>query len=318
MSTYKKPATSVWTGRISNSKLYFHEKIVCVDLETDEIPNTKRKTIALLGYQCEEGVRRNNGRIGTAKGPLAIRKMLATLSNHFDEEIMILDTGDIICENEALEKTQNITTEKIKYLIKNKVFTIVLGGGHDLGYAHFNGIKKQCPNKTIGIINLDAHFDLRKAESLGNSGTPFYQIAKENKFFKYLCLGIQKASNNKELYETADELGVVYVENTEFVIHNLDKISTLIKGFIETVDHIYLTIDVDGFSSAYAPGVSAPSPFGFSIDIALEAIKLICESNKLISVDVVELNPKFDIDNCTARLAARLIYSIIEHISVSS
>ena len=186
------------------------------------------------------------------------------------------------------------------------------GGGHDLAYAHFRGIQKSCKEKKIGIINFDAHFDLRELTDTANSGTPFYQIAKETDDLKYLCLGIQKESNNQELYTTAHQLGVTYLENTNFNISNKKKVIAIVESFMATVDGIYLTIDLDGFASHFAPGVSAPSPFGFSIDIALEVIRFICLSNKLISVDVVELNPKYDIDHRTARLAARMIYNIID------
>ncbi len=311
MKNYQKPNPDLWTGRSSEKQLYMHEKIRCVDLEEKAFAITNEKSIAFLGYASDEGVKRNQGRIGAVEGPNAIRKMLASLSNHFSDQISIVDVGNITCKEQNLEETQRETANSIALLLKHQVFPIVLGGGHDLGYAHYNGIKKQFPNKTIGIINLDAHFDLRKVTNQGNSGTPFFQIAKENEDFKYLCLGIQKESNNRELFETAAALNVSYLLNTEFTIQNKEKITQRVADFITTVDLVYLTIDIDGFSSAYAPGVSAPSPLGFSVDIAMETIRQICQSNKLISVDLVELNPTYDIDNCTARLAARLAYHMI-------
>ncbi len=314
MSFYKKPDTTLWTGRTSDNQLYVHEKIQCIDLEKQNIPKAIQKSFAILGYQCDEGVDRNKGRIGAINGPNAIRKMMASLSNHFSEGVTIIDTGNIICENNDLEKTQEVCAEKVLQLQKHQYFTLLLGGGHDIAYAHYNGLKKAIPNNTIGIINLDAHFDLRKMIDKPNSGTPFYQIAKENRHFSYLCLGIQKESNNKELFTTAHELGVQYILNTDFNLQNTKYITSILNAFIASVDTIYLTIDMDGFSSPYAPGVSAPSPFGFSPDIVLEVIRHICNSDKLISVDVAELNPIYDIDSATARLAARLIYYIITYI----
>jgi formiminoglutamase len=239
---------------------------------------------------------------------------MVSLSNHLNNEVQIIDTGNIFCNKNDLEQTQSYTLDKISQLLNNKYFTIIFGGSHDLAYAHYNGIKKHKPNTTIGIINLDAHFDLRKIKTEGNSGTPFYQIAKENDRFNYLCLGIQEESNNKELFKTANELKVQYIKNTDFTFENKKHVFTIINRFIAPLDLVYLTIDLDGFSSAYAPGVSAPSPFGFSSDIAMAVIEQICKSGKLISTDIVELNPKYDIDNCTARLSARLAYYIMKFI----
>ncbi len=312
MKHYQKTNQALWTGRISNENLYLHEKVKCIDLEHTDLTCTNEKSFALLGYACDEGVKRNKGRVGAKNGPDAIRNMLSSLSNHFSDKTDILDIGNITCDEENLEETQSETANCIASLLDKKAFPIVLGGGHDLAYAHYNGIKQCFPNKSIGIINFDAHFDLRAIEDSANSGTPFYQIAKENSFFKYLCLGIQKPSNHKQLFKTADQLDVDYLLNTDFTIQNKENVRKTVKDFMESVDLIYLTIDLDGFSSAIAPGVSAPSPFGFSIDIATKVIDQICESKKLISVDLVELNPNFDIDNATSRLASRLVYQIIE------
>jgi formiminoglutamase len=66
-------------------------------------------------------------------------------------------------------------------------------------------------------------------------------------------------------------------------------------------------IDLDGFSSAYAPGVSAPSPLGFAPLFVYKVLAYVFESKKVISCDIAELNPDFDIDENTASLAAKLI-----------
>lgn len=315
MASYEKTSNDIWKGRISEKELYLHEKVRCIDLENEELTRNQNIGFSILGYACEEGVKRNHGRIGTATAPDIIRRMMGSLSNNFKSDIDIIDIGNINCIDGDLEGTQSLTSNKINQIVENKYFNIVLGGGHDLGYAHYNGIKKYHPEATIGIINLDAHFDLRIPKGKGNSGTPFYQIAQENDRFKYMCLGIQEEANNKVLFETADKLRVDFIKNTEFTMKHIDHIDTILTNFINSVDYVYLSIDLDGFSSAYAPGVSAPSPFGFSPSVALHTIEKICNSKKLISADIVELNPIYDIDNCTARLAARLIYYIMKYIS---
>ncbi len=96
----------------------------------------------------------------------------------------------------------------------------------------------------------------------------------------------------------------------KFRLRNILSIKQKLKSFIDSVDKIYLTIDLDGFSSAYAPGVSAPSPLGFSPEMAMEVIRIIKKSGKLISMDIAELNPRFDLDHRTARLAAILMHQV--------
>ncbi|MGI9552375.1 MAG: formimidoylglutamase, partial [Aurantibacter sp.] len=177
MSTYKKTNPELWTGRTSDLKLSLHEKVELVDLDL-KTPDPSQKTIAILGYACDEGVRRNQGRIGAVEGPSAIRKQLGRMPNHLDLETKLLDVGSILCHDGDMEAAQSRLSEKVFQLLENKTFPILLGGGHDIAYGHYNGIKQYLgKNKSVGIINFDAHFDLRKNEKGNNSGTPFYQIA---------------------------------------------------------------------------------------------------------------------------------------------
>jgi formiminoglutamase len=314
MAAIKKPNAENWIGRKSDQQLYLHEKV-----EFDSIDTFAENTIALLGYACDEGIKRNQGRIGALAGPEAIRKQLGKMPNHLDDEVAFLDCGDVECENGDMEAAQSMLEQKVSQLLTHKTFPILLGGGHDIAYGHYNGISKYIgTNETIGIINFDAHFDLRSNENGNNSGTPFYQIAQDCKdngsIFSYLCLGIRKDANDKILFQTANDLGVDYIENYGFSKEHAKAIVMKLLDFIQKVDYIFVTIDLDGFSSAYAPGVSAPSPMGFKPKIVLETLEIIIKSKKLISMDIAEMNPKYDVDGHTAKLAASLIHHVMHGI----
>lgn len=314
MAVIKKPNPENWIGRKSDQQFYLHEKV-----NLDAIDETAANTIALLGYACDEGVKRNQGRIGAIAGPDAIRTQLGRMPNHLVAEVKFMDCGNVECENGDMEAAQYILEQKVSQLLEQNTFPIIIGGGHDVAYGHYNGILDYLgKDKTIGIINFDAHFDLRSNEKGQNSGTPFYQIAQDRKdksrAFNYLCLGIRKDANDKLLFQTANDLGVAYIENNEFSIEHAKSIVPKLLDFIQKVDHIYVTIDLDGFSSAYAPGVSAPSPMGFRPKIVLETLGIVIKSKKLISMDIAEMNPKYDIDGHTAKLAASLIHYVIHNI----
>ncbi|WP_222983095.1 formimidoylglutamase [Flagellimonas meishanensis] len=316
MEHYEAPKKDLWTGRASNKWLYLHEKVHCTPLQ--EIPEAQKKSIALLGYACDEGVRRNQGRIGAVEGPDAIKKSIGKMPNHLASHTVLHDIGSITCKDGDMEAAQNELADAVSSLLMKKQFPIVLGGGHDVAYGHYRGIKHYLDSKkkgqSMGIINFDAHFDLRKNTDRGNSGTPFYQIAKdcekENIDFNYLCLGIRKDANDRELFQTAKDMDVVYVMSDTFQMHFLEEINTWINAFINNVDHVYVTIDLDGFSSAFAPGVSAASPMGFMPRIVIECLKTIMASGKLISLDIAEMNPRYDVDGQTAKLAASLVHYV--------
>lgn len=318
MSQYKKTDPSLWTGRKSGEQLYLHEKISCIDL-TELTETISKKNLAILGYACEEGVKRNQGRTGADQGSDAIRSQLGRLPNHLPSDTSLFDVGTINCINFDLEAAQSQLSKTITKILAANAFPIILGGGHDVAYGTYNGLKNHLgADKTIGIINFDAHFDLRSNENGNNSGTPFYQIAKECETleapFHYLCLGIRNDANDRLLFETAKNLDVKYILRDTFRIEFHNEINAWINAFIKNVDAVYVTIDLDGFSSAYAPGVSAPSPMGFTPDVVLESLKTIVNSGKLCAMDIAEMNPDFDVDHQTAKLAASLVHNMIHKI----
>ena len=314
-SNYTAPSNENWSGRhsnVQNPRQYWHESVSLIDLREAVI---RLPESALLGYACDEGVRRNQGRVGAVLGPNAIRQKLGKLPNHFGNHF-IADAGDVFCKDGNLEKGQEYFSASISHLVKNSVFTIGLGGGHDIAYANFNGLcdavsKKE--KKKIGIINFDAHFDLRPVEKAGNSGTPFNQILNEamekGDSVDYTVIGIQHQSNTKSLFDIAKTNGVHYFSHLDCgdTESHINAIVEKLADMIDRNDYLYISIDLDGFSSAFAPGVSAPSPLGFSPIFMYKMLDFLFDTKKVISCDIAELNPTFDQDGVTASLASRLV-----------
>jgi formiminoglutamase len=311
------PTPALWTGRKSELLEYWHQAVISVeDLALEQ--NQEFRKIGILGYPGEEGVKRNKGRLGTAEGPGALRKSLGGLAFHLNERTKVFDYGDVSTPNGDMESSHKLISETVFQLLETKHFPVLLGGGHDMALAHARAIYQYLApkNEKLGMINLDAHFDLRTpVNQQGHSGSPFYQLSQEYpNQFHYFCLGIQRAANPRSLFETADRFNTRMIATEDFNMNNWDAIQEKILVFLDSVNKVYLSIDLDGFSSAFAPGVSAPSPMGFNPDIAFKVFELIASSKKLISIDVVELNPTFDQDHTTARLAARCIEYILRKV----
>ncbi len=272
---------------------------------------------ALLGFPCDEGVRRNKGRQGAVKSPDLIRQALASLP--WNRQQPIWDAGNKTCSGKDLENAQRMYADAITDLLDSGCLPVGLGGGHEIAWGSFLGLansvskNSQATSETkIGIINFDAHFDLRQPEQGPSSGTPFWQIHQHCQQtglpFHYLCLGVSDSSNTRALFKRADDLNVVYHTDREITANRLDQIGDEVRCFIDQMDHIYLTIDMDVFPASEAPGVSAPAPRGVSIELIEPLLELIKESGKISLIDIAEYNPDHDIDQRTAKLAARLLH----------
>ncbi|MGB3548884.1 MAG: formimidoylglutamase [Saprospiraceae bacterium] len=310
--SYQPTDKSVWQGRTAPPGSYWYQRVHCRDMSSKK-KLAEAPGIALLGYAIDEGIRRNQGRLGAAAGPAALRKRLATLADHLAPDYEVLDAGDVLCPDGDLEASQRETAALVTRLLDSGRTTILMGGGHDAAYAHYLGIRGHLKKgERLGILNIDAHFDLRPLENgLGHSGSPFTQIQADEEAlglpFLYICLGIQQTANTRQLYERAAVFNVVHRSPDEFLLDDWYDTHDILDTFCARCDKLYLTIDLDGFSSAFAPGVSAPSPWGLEPEGGRKIVKKLIKSHKLIALDVVELNPAFDRDESTARLAAGLI-----------
>lgn len=302
-------ATFDWNGRNDGTAVN-HQRIFQI------INQSASANFTLIGFGSDEGVLRNKGRIGAAAAPNAIRKQLANLPVH--QSMQIVDHGDVICENGLLEHAQAQLAGRVEQALVNAEQPIVLGGGHEVAFASFSGLFQYLqahePEKNIGIINFDAHFDLREAEQ-ASSGTPFLQAAQlsaqHKKPFHYLCIGVAKHANTKILFETADRLNCEYIYDRDVQIQKIDCLLEKINRFIAQVDYLYITIDLDVFSASIAPGVSAPAVKGIDLTVFDPILQAIKETGKIKVFDVAECNPIFDVDHRTAKLAAYIIYNYI-------
>lgn len=311
---YRAPLPGSWTGRMDGSEpdqLRWHQVMQFLDISTD-FSRDPLQGFAFMGFASDEGVRRNLGRTGAIEGPQGIRTACSGLP--FIGNSSLWDAGDVLCPQGKLEQAQLELGGYVERLLTTGLFPILLGGGHEMAYGHYKGIQRAFPESRIGIINLDAHFDLRIPGSEGiSSGTGFYQIAQDcltqEKTFDYLALGIQRSANTLELFKQAEKLGVQYMLDRDLESLDTEVLRQRIGDFARQVDYLYLSVDMDVFSAAYAPGVSAANPRGLCPGAVSDLIfTSIQETGKLISMDIAEYNPKLDVDNRTAKLAASLIF----------
>ena len=297
----------IWQGRFDGDEPLYHRIFQRVSLE-DNYDTISTNDFVLHGFAVDEGVKRNKGRIGARNAPDIIRKNISNFPV-ISPGFTLKDFGNIDCENEDLENAQNKLAEKIKIVLQKGGKSVVFGGGHEVMFSHYSGIKKAFPDKKIGIINIDAHFDNREIDpSIGpSSGTGFWQIAQEGNIHS-IHIGIQRNSNTLKLFDTAHQYNMKYILADELFFENLPNLYGKLNDFISQSDVVYLTVCMDVFNVSIAPGVSALAYNGIFADAAfMHLFKLILSSEKLIAMDVAEVNPTYDTNEITARLAASLV-----------
>lgn len=277
----------------------------------------------LLGFAQDEGVRRNHGRPGAAEAPREIRRQLGRLTpwdgaNAVDLSANPpLDLGNVrVSEN--LEDSQHALAEVIGAILQMGAVPVVLGGGHETAYGHYLGYVMS--NKKVGIVNLDAHLDVRAwTNGLGHSGSPFRQAMEHSEQplpgNRYVCLGAQPHAVSRQHLNFARQKGcrVRWCSDVE---------GTLAKHLVQEHERlapecqVYVTLDADVVRAADVSGVSAPNPVGLSGREVAACIRVAGQSPNVRSFDLVEINPRFDPDGRSARWAALVVWNFLVGLSL--
>ena len=268
---------------------------------------SKEYGICFVGYDTDDGIKRNQGRIGAEKGSNAIRKAIQSFP--IVENLKIYDYQNL--KNKVLEEAQKEYSLKISNVIKKGIFPIGLGGGHDIAFASYSGIRKAYPDKKIGIVNFDTHLDMRPYDNGATSGTSFKQILDGDKNVKYSIVGFKKQGNTKRLIDTAKNYNVLILDEEE----EEKFINDELKKYLADADILYVTFCMDVFNASDAPGVSAPTIMGLDPKKGKRILREIMDTGKVVCIDFAEVNPEYDIESRTAKLAGSLIYDIMNNLT---
>lgn len=169
---------------------------------------------------------------------------------------------------------------------------ILLGGDHSITFPIAQAVHAQ--HGPFEILHVDAHPDLYDEidGDRRSHGSPFARIMEARLASSLTQIGIRTL--NRHQREQAERFGVRMVE-----MKDVGRVSFAFNN------PLYISIDLDGFDPAFAPGVSHHEPGGLSVRDVVDL--LLDLAVPLIGADVVEYNPDRDINGVTAVLAAKLV-----------
>ena len=236
-------------------------------------------------------------RRGAAKGPDAVVSELKILTDTKNIEFSEIKEKD---DFEKLHKEIETVASKA---YKKKNFVIGLGGDHSISYGLMKAFSKRFPNS--GFLCFDAHLDCED-DFLPPTHEDLLKAAVKEKLFKKIFVaGVRNYTKKQEEYAIDNfswDSSKVSIDTTRQ--HIKDEL-------LDQVDNVYLSVDIDAFDSKYAPGTGYPEKDGYKPNELLPLIKELIKSGKVKGADIVEVSPPKDVNNMTAKLAARLLLEFL-------
>jgi arginase len=290
--------------------------------------------IRIIGVPMDLGADRRGVDIGAS----AIR--YAGLNDHLHRlDYEVLDIGNISVPQPESHPTGN---PRVKYLdqivkvaeeladavtatLKDNEFPLILGGDHSISLGSITGVTRVY--KDVGVLWIDAHADFNTEEStpsgnihgmilaslagLGNSRlTNVGGWAPKLSTQRIVIVGARDLDRGeRELLHTHHIHVFTMSDIDQHGISEVMRQALAIAG--QAKDGIHLSLDMDALDPKHAPGVGTPVSGGLTYREAHLAMELIADSRRLISMDIVEVNPILDQENATALLGVELVMSAL-------
>jgi arginase len=280
-------------------------------------------------------------RLGVDLGPDALRyagltKMLKELGlsvtdkgnikGNFEVEAEChnIKNDDNLLNYDAVKDFNTILAGAVDASVSNGAFPLILGGDHSLAIGSLAGISRHYEN--LGVIWYDAHGDLndsRTSPSGNIHGMPLgiscgigdtdlvnlYDAGPKVKPENIVLIGMRDLDEGEKQYIHDNDI-LTFTMTDVKMMGIAEVMKQALDHLVEKCDGIHLSLDVDGLDPMETPGTGTPVDGGFSLSETQLAMSILNDSDRITSMDLVEVNPLLDDRNKTAGKAVEIAASL--------
>ena len=304
-----------WQGRSSDPNDETFGDVV----EATTIDDADTFDTVLVGEPYDEAV---IGRRGAREGPGALREALATAkTHHFDAGPVRLigDLGDVILDEEGVIDDgergdecdvagliQARVTDIVRAVHRLDALPVFLGGDNSMTVAN---VVPLIDDRATGVVNLDAHLDVREPTDGITSGTPYHQLLDAD-LDAYACVGARHFETSTRYHDALRKFGGAVITAEEV---GDDPVAAVDRALatMDEVEAVYVSLDLDVLDANAAPGVSAPTPGGLTTRELFRVLRLLAADERLAGFEVVECAPPLDAGGRTSVAGARAVAHVL-------
>lgn len=279
-----------------------------------------QRHFVIAGYPDDEGIRINGGRPGAGLAPDFVRRPLYKMTPSLlrdRPDFALWDLGNLKTAGVELKDRHQRVQSFAQAALTSGARWIGVGGGHDYGFPDAAAFIEWCQSQNVRplVLNFDAHLDVRPTEKGISSGTPFFRMLEAYPDVDFAEIGIQSQCNSRAHLEWAQSRGArvlmqeeVEASGEDFTTHVL----RLLGDWALKPRPVFLSVDIDGFSSAVAPGCSQSWATGFAPADFFPCLSVLARRLDVRVLGIYEVSPPLDHDDRTAKLAAQIIHRAID------
>ena len=281
-----------------------------LDAPHQEVPDGL--DVALIGVPMDLGV---TNRPGARFGPRAVRAVERVGPYHHVLDVVpfavlkVADIGDVPFRTRfSLEESIKDIEAFYRQIVAAGVRPLSVGGDHSITYPILKAVGEARP---VGMVHIDAHFDTagEYENTKFQHGAPFRHAVLDGVLDpeRSIQIGIRGSAEYLGEFSYASGMTVIHVE--DFARIGVDAVIEKARGVVGD-QPFYVTIDVDGFDPAFAPGTGTPEVGGL-LPLEVQTLLRGLKGLDVIGGDVVEIAPQYDANTTTAHVGAQMLFEIL-------
>ena len=278
----------------------------------DLIVESGTAPVALIGAPMEAGSV-TPGRCDLA--PATVRRTLRRFSTYdvetgADLDLLILDAGDADVVGVLPADGFAPIVEKVRRCTLDHDLTLLVGGNNAVTRPAAHGLGP--PLDKVGLITLDAHFDLRETDQGLINGNPVRALLEDGLPGANICqIGLAPFANTAKMHRDAEAAGIGV-----WTIADCRKLGivAILKQALARLTHVeavMIDFDIDVIDRSQCPGAPGARPGGMPVEMFFEAARFLGAESRVKLVDLTEFDPSLDVSDITALTAGRWICEML-------
>ena len=268
--------------------------------------------IALLGAPMKE---RSVTPAAYDRAPDLIRQTLRRFSTYNVETglefgLRIRDRGNLPIEALTPAEAFDPLSDAALACTSQHALTLLLGGhnGVTRPAAHGLGV----PLEEVGLITLDAHFDLRDTDEGPMNGNPIRCLLEDGLPGRNICqIGLAPYANSPAMHRIAQDAGIGVSTIADVRGFGIIRLIDDALARLSHVSAIMVDFDIDVIDRSQCPGAPGARPGGMPVDMFFAAARHLAAQEKVKLVDLTEFDPALDVSDITALTAGRWVCEIL-------
>ena len=248
---------------------------------------------------------------GCDQAPAKLRATLKRIGR-YDLEIgrslftPIRDRGDVNLGILSIEQATDPIREAVAASVADHALTLLAGGNNAVTRPAVLGLGK--PLDKIGLITLDAHFDMRDLDEGLSNGNPVRALIEDGLPGKNIAqVGLASFANTEKMHRDAIAAGNLVIGMGEVRSDGIEKAVERVLQHLALTDDIVIDCDIDVIDRAQMPGAPGARPGGMDVVDFFYAVRRLVSDHRVRVIDLTEWDPPLDPTDVSALTAARWV-----------